>query len=149
MCVHMCVFVWLCVCLYVVKLNACVQLIYNEHVTFNVFLLLPADVAKWVLDKQITRTQPNEIIYNYELIDDFNTNVGTWPVGCLYHYLKSQNQVDAMNCNVNSQYNKLEGDSNDSGKMDSERSNKYKPQENEAYNHMLYLMVSRQSGCAT
>ena len=99
------------------------------------FLLLPADVAKWVLDKQITRTPSGEIIYNYELIDDFDSHVCTFagPVGHLYRSLvthKSQNQVDTVNPSVNCHYNKVLVDDSD------------KPEEYEAYNHMLYLMVS-------
>lgn len=112
--------------------------------TFTVFLL-PTDVAKWVLDKQITRTPSGEITYNYELIDDFDSHVCTFvgPVGYLYHFLKEkrQNQVDSMNHGVNSQYSKVKVADSDSGKVESETPN-IKPTKYETYNHMLYLMVS-------
>ena len=114
----------------------------------NMFLPFPADVAKWVLNKQIIRKPSGEIIYNYELIDDFDSHVCTFggPLGYLHHSLVEYgvlNPVDTRSHGINSLYCKVNSDNNsDKSSSPGGSTSVYKPQEYEAYNHMLYVMVS-------
>ena len=102
-----------------------------------------------MLNKQINRTPTGDIVYKYDLIDDFDSEICTFnfdgPVGFLSRiFLRyyGQNQAVALNNSVNSQYGKV--NDHDSEEIDFCQPDSDKPQRFEVYNHMLFLMVSVQ-----
>lgn len=132
-------------CLYLKSL--CLYLAYmcRKYARSHHFECISPDVAKWVLNRQIIRTSAGIIVYKYDLIDDFDSHVCSFagPIGYLHHRFvkpRGQDQADvaqALNSSANSRYNRV----NDSDSVRS-TSDQEKPDKYEAYNHMLYLMVS-------
>ena len=118
------------------------------------FMLFPPDVARWVLNKQITQTLCGGIVYKYDLIDDFDSRRCTFsgPIGFLTRYFPRRSVRDEtdnvplqVNTSTNSQYNKM----NDSESCWVTQDDDNKPKVYEGYNHMLRIMVSGPHSCTS
>jgi len=69
---------------------SCVSDVYSMHK----LIFSPADVAKWVLNRQIVR-ETDKIVYKYDLIDDFDRNRCTFsgPLGFLFRCFARSRRV--------------------------------------------------------
>ena len=112
--------------------------------TFLPFL----DVAKWVLNNQIARDEySGEIKYIYKFIDDFESDICDF-TGPLSYFKKHCNRrvqsVVPSSHSINSQYTHYTATDDSIRQLGKQQ---YFPQEYEAHNHMLHLMVSQVSFC--